>query len=354
MDSYEEILKRMKDKYRELSGVDVPELSDIDIRMKVLAGEIYNDELNLDFIKRQMFVGTAVGEYLEMHGKDRNIERKGSVKATGKVRFTIPEGTLADVTVPKGTIVSTAGDTAVRFITDEDCIIEAGSTYEDVNATAELGGRQGNVAPNRVSVIVTTAAGVENVSNPNAFIGGENVESDLSLRKRILDSYNRISNGTNAAYYESLALSVPGVSKANVVPKVRGVGTVNVYICDNNRTPSSNTISKVQQLMDKQRELNVDVLVSGASGVNIDLSVAVKLKKGYDISTVADKIKNAVGDYISTLSIGEDVLESHLGRVVLDVEGVYDYTWSVMVPSSYIIARDKFPILKSITVEEEF
>ena len=65
MDSYEDIYNRMKIRYKQLSSYDVPELSDIDIRMRVLAGEIYNDEVNLEFVKRQIFCSTATGDYLD-------------------------------------------------------------------------------------------------------------------------------------------------------------------------------------------------------------------------------------------------------------------------------------------------
>ena len=71
MDSYENILSGMKEKYTELSGNEIPEGSDIDIRMKVLAGEIFENEVSLDFIKRQMFASTATGEYLDKHAEDR-------------------------------------------------------------------------------------------------------------------------------------------------------------------------------------------------------------------------------------------------------------------------------------------
>ena len=55
-------------------------------------------------------------------------------------------------------------------------------------------------------------------------------ETDDELRKRIRDTYINTSNGTNAAYYEQLALTVDGVAKASAVGKARGVGTVNVYV----------------------------------------------------------------------------------------------------------------------------
>ena len=89
MDSYNDILNRMKEEYFRLSNNKVQDLSDIDIRMRVLAGEIYKDEVNLEFIKNQMFAKTAVGEYLDLHASDRGLTRKESVKATGKVKFYI-------------------------------------------------------------------------------------------------------------------------------------------------------------------------------------------------------------------------------------------------------------------------
>ena len=48
-------------------------------------------------------------------------------------------------------------------------------------------------------------------------IAGLTDQIDEELRARVLDSYINISNGANAAYYKSLALSVSGISSL-VVP----------------------------------------------------------------------------------------------------------------------------------------
>ena len=64
MESYEEILERMKNKFTELSGSNVNDDSDIGIRMKVLAGEIFSLQNNVNWLKNQMFAQTAVGEQL--------------------------------------------------------------------------------------------------------------------------------------------------------------------------------------------------------------------------------------------------------------------------------------------------
>lgn len=61
--------------------------SDIGIRMKTLAGEIFSLESSLDFLKRQMFPTTATGEYLDKHAEMRGLKRKPAIKASGKLMF---------------------------------------------------------------------------------------------------------------------------------------------------------------------------------------------------------------------------------------------------------------------------
>jgi uncharacterized phage protein gp47/JayE len=353
MDSYDEILNRMKEKYKELSGNDVPQLSDIDIRMKVLAGEIYNDEVNLDFIKRQMFAQSATDTYLDLHASDRGLVRKEAVKATGSVVFSIPVEIESSITIPAGTIVATSDSTAYRFITDEDAVITSGSTGVTVSCTAEKGGIASNVSKGKISIIVTSVTGVETVTNVKAFSGGVDAESDESLRKRILESYITISNGTNGAYYKKLALSVDGVTSANVVAKIRGKGTVDVYIWSGKTKASTELISKVQAVMDKQRELNVDVKVYSAISYNIDVGIYLTVKDGYAYESVASAVKTAVSDYIASLSIGDNVLESYLGRVILDVEGVYDYRWASNSNTNFYLPVDVMPVLNSMSIEED-
>lgn len=353
MDSYNDILQRMKDKYAELSGKQVPQLSDIDIRMKVLAGEIYNDEVNLEFIKRQMFAKSATGKYLDLHAEDRGLKRKAAVKARGLVTFSIPAPIETDITIPKNTIVATAGETSYRFKTNIDIKINAGQTSATVLCTAEKGGRASNVREKTISVIVTSVTGVETVTNNDSFKGGADEESDDNLRKRILESYVSVSNGTNAAYYEKLALSVDGITRANVVPKVRGTGTIDVYVASEAGTPTSDQISDVQILMDNNRELNVDIQVTGAKPFNMDLGFSIQVKEGYDFGDVKSKVEKSLSDYIESLSIGDYVLETHLGKVILDVEGVYTYNWFTNYENTFYLPVDFYPFLNSLTIEEE-
>ena len=73
MESFETILERMKESYRELSGVPAQDATDIGIRLKIMAGEIHALQAYLAYIERQAFPDTAVDEGLEHHAAQRGL-----------------------------------------------------------------------------------------------------------------------------------------------------------------------------------------------------------------------------------------------------------------------------------------
>lgn len=76
MITYDEIYNRMKSEFSAKSKYDFDEASDAAIRMRVLAGEIFNAMTNIEWLKNQMFVATASGEYLDYFASQRGLERK--------------------------------------------------------------------------------------------------------------------------------------------------------------------------------------------------------------------------------------------------------------------------------------
>mgnify|MGYP000075605131 FL=1 len=89
METYDEIYGRMKNAYELETGDSFNEVSDIAIRLKVLAGEIFKLQTNLEWWKRQMFAVSASGECLDKLASQRGIERKKAMKSTGEITFNI-------------------------------------------------------------------------------------------------------------------------------------------------------------------------------------------------------------------------------------------------------------------------
>ena len=327
MQTYDEILNRMVQKYEEISGFAPSEQSDIMLRLRVLSGELYNTLAATEFVKKQMFASTASGDFLDKHGLDRGIKRKTARKAKGSVSFYITPVSESDIVIRKGTVVSTVGPDVLQFETDEDVVLVKGTSGVTVSATALEGGSAYNVRKNTVTVMVTPPYGVTSCTNNVSFMGGADAESDSELRERILNSYRDIPNSTNEVYYKRLAESVEGVHSASVVPRVRGVGTIDIYLCGRPDSPMNGEyINEVQKLVDKNRELNVDVEVLYSLPLEVSYTVMLSIIDGYDFESVKADITAKITDYIVSLGVGKAALLSEIGDIIYHTDGVINYS----------------------------
>ncbi len=317
----------MKNKYKSLTGTNPENASDIGIRMEVLAGEVFSLCCEVDWLKAQMFPTTAEGEYLDMHASQRGLSRKSGQKAEGEVDFYLSRQLSYDKEIPAGTIVSTVGENPVRFETTETIVITSGRLSGNAPIRAVEVGEKYNVGVQTISVIVTPIAEVQSVQNDFRTENGTDEENDELLRKRILDSFVNISNGTNKAYYIAQAMSVEGVTSVGVVPKRRGVGTVDVYVSSANGTATTALINAVQEKLQEAREINVDVEVHALSIILCDVYLILEVKSGYDFDTVKGSCEDAIRQYFNTLTGGESVYMSAIGEVVTHVEGVKNYSF---------------------------
>lgn len=342
METYDEIYERMKKKYVQESGAQFDEASDIAIRLKVLAGEIYNANVNMEWIKNQMFVETATGKRLDYIAKQRGLERKPAQKAQGEITFYISEPIDHTIIIPKGAVAATAEEIPRRFVTTEDEEITQGATFVSVYAEAEKAGSSGNAVYGAVTVAVDVPSEIEWVKNREAYVGGTDEESDEELRERIKDSYLRLPNGTNAAYYEQLALTVGGIAKAKAVGKARGNGTVNVYVSGDGKAAVSTAVNKAQTLISSKRELNVNVLVENAELVDFDLDVTLYKREEFSNSEIIEKCKEAFNEFIRLLGIGEKLYLSALGKALLDTGCILNYEFNVEMSDTSIAASQCF------------
>ncbi|MCH5299912.1 MAG: baseplate J/gp47 family protein [Ruminococcus sp.] len=349
MITYDEIYNRMLNDYNTRTNNYPSDSSDVAIRLKVLAGEIFSSYMNLEFIKKQMFLTTATGEYIDYHGSQRGLTRKSATKATGTVDFRTSAPSQSSIFIPKGTIVSTAGENPVLFETSADTTLLAGQSKVTSSCIALKGGSSGNVRVNAISVIVTPISGITSVLNTVAFTGGADEESDEEFKQRIEDTIINVSNGANEAYYKKLALSVEGVEGVGIIPQNRGVGTVDIFICAKGATANSALVQKVQSLIDEYKEINTDVLVQSARVWNFPVSLSVSLKPGYDFNVVKTNLTNNLKEFVSSLGVGKSVYEADLADIIYHTDGVDRYFLSF---SDSTVAQDQFANLTTVTITE--
>lgn len=350
--TYDEILKSMMEKYTALTGITVDENSDIGIRLRVLAGEVYSNAVNTEWLKRQMFVSTSEGEYLELHAGERGLKRREATPSYGEVIFSLTEAHPVDIAIPKGTVVATSRS-LLRFETTQSSVLYAGNLSVKVRVKSIGEGSKFNVLKGEISVMVTPPSGIEKVTNESAFSGGCDKENDLSLRRRVLESIAFPSNHTNCAYYKAIAESIDGVGSAAVVPRARGVGTVDVYIAAEGGEASTDTVTKVQEVLESQREVNVDVKVQKARASQVDVYMKIRVKEGYDFNEVRDRAVQNIYDYIASCGTGNEVLKCQLSDVVYYTEGVKSLSFVDSLTGDFKADKTAFPVAGIISVSRD-
>ena len=349
MKTIDEIYREMLACFGEETGLEPREGTDLSARMYALAAQVYALYVQADWVARQAFPQTAEGEYLDYHAQLRSLERKPALPAQGTVRFTAGEAAQSDRSIPQGTVCMTAG--LVRFATTQAAVLPAGELTVDVPVQALEPGTAGNVSAQTVVSMAVAPMGIASCTNPQAFAGGADGEGDEELRARILDTFRRLPNGANAAFYEQGALSFDQVAAAAVIPKPRGLGSVDVIVSTLAGTPGEELLEQLQDYFEQRREIAVDVQVKAPTPVTVNVAVQVKAKGGWDKTQVLDQVEEALEGWFDGKLLGQDVLLARLGSLIYGCDGVENY--AVSAPAADLaVDADELPVLGTLSVEE--
>ncbi len=349
MRTTKEIYEALKQDFYEACGISLREGGDMALRLLAAAAELFTLEAQCDYVRRQAFPQTAEGQQLDLHAASRAISRRGEVKATGELCFSLSGAAAAAVSIPVGTeCLDGAGRV---YVTVEEGIIPVGQLSCTVAARAGAEGEEGNVPAGTVTHFRYAPAGVTSVANPGAFTGGIDCESDESLRSRVLASYRKLPNGANVAYYESLALSHPNVEKVVVLPRARGRGTVDIVFSSAAGMPDAELIESVSELIGGSREICVDVELRAPQARNVDLIVSVTPQSGWDFETVRSRVDSAIRQQFHGGKLGEGIYIAGLYAMIMAVEGVANCI--VSSPAADIsVDATTLPVLSSLSITE--
>ena len=348
MRTVDEIYREMLECYAGKTGTSPAEGCDLSVRLYAMAAQIYALEVQADWTCRQAFPQTAQGEYLDRHAQLRGLERKEAVPAEGTVRFTAGEAVQSDRAIPEGTVCMTAG--LVRFATTQAAAIPAGSLTADVPVRALEAGTAGNVAAGSVTAMAVAPVGVISCTNPAPCAGGADQEGDEELRARVLETFRRLPNGANAAYYQQEALSFDQVAAVSVLPRPRGTGTVDVVVASRAGVPGEELLEELEDYFQQRREIAVDVQVKAPEVKTVDVSVQVAIQDGGDGAAVLQGVEDALEDWFTGERLGQDVLLARLGQIIFACDGVANY--SITAPAADVaVDSDELPVLGTLTVE---
>lgn len=347
MKTVDEIYASMAAEFQRRTGQEAGQTGELSARLYAVAAQVYALGAQNEWTARQCFPQTAAGEHLDMHAALRGVERRAAAKAEGVIRFSLERAAGANLTVPEGTVCMTAALT--RFETVAAGTIPAGSTYVDVNARALESGAVGNVGADTVISMAVAPVGVSRCTNPAAFALGTDAEGDEELRERVLDTYRRLPNGANAAFYEQEVMSFPEVAAAVVLPRNRGVGTVDIMIATAAGMPDSALLSRVREHVKARREIAVDVGVLAPMAKSMNVAVGITPAGGYEFASVKTAVESAVRGWFNGRRLGKNVLRAELGELIFGVEGVANYKLTTPA-ADVVMTASQLPRLGTLTV----
>lgn len=349
MKEWTEIYEQMRGTFAQRAGFVPSEGCDSAVRLYALAAELQSLLMQADWVLDQSFPQTAQGMYLDYHAETRGITRAAAEKAAGTLRFAAADKVTAACPIEKGTVCMTAE--GVRFETTEDATIAVGSQWADVPAQAVEAGAGGNVIAGTVTLLSAMPVGVVQCTNPAAFSGGCDAESDEALRGRVLASYQRLPNGANAAYYEQEAMRYPGVAAAKAVGRARGIGTVNVVIATHAGVPDAALLAAVEMDLQKKREIAVDVKVLAPTVETVAVTAALKAAPGYTFAEAKAGAQSALEALFTGELLGKSVTTARLLTLLCGVEGVENV--HLTAPAADVaVGSTELPMLGTVTISE--
>lgn len=345
----DELYKEMLSCFGQRSGY-VPNAScDLAARLYAAAAQIQGLYTQAQWVLEQCFPQSAQGAYLERHAALRGLYRGVATRAAGVLRFGTAEVADTDLTIEAGTVCMT--EEGIRFVTTEDAVLSAGSLYADAPALAMEPGRSGNVAPGTVTILSAMPIAIRACTNPDAFSGGDDAESDDSLRRRLLDTYHRLPNGANTAYYEQTALSYAAVAAAQAVCRPRGIGSVDVYVASNAGIPDEELLAEIESYLQEKREISVDLQVLPPTALPVDVAVAIRSADGFSFSAAQAAAEAAIRGAFTGALLGREMTMAQLGNLLYSLDEVSNYR--LTAPAADIPAATAvLPTLGSLTITE--
>lgn len=359
MDDFTTILNRMKMNFKFVCGYVPGDVSDEGLRLQAYAAEILDCKMYAKWLEDQIFIKTASGKSLDMHGIEYGLSRLKGTKATGEVYFGLYDILEQTVTIPKGTkIISSKG---FEYTTDSECVIEKGVNKTSVKVTATKEGSNGNCGvgdikiidkDNEISAPMISPKSFVYVTNYTSIIGGTDEESDELFRKRILQAAKFPPTGANKTYYTKLATEVEGVRSVGFVGSMEDSGTVYMYLAGEGGTVTTETANTVQAKLDRLGQIGIIMTVLPAREVTVDMALYVSAQIGYDIKNVKTDCETAITQYVNTRNVGEKITKESVTKYLLNnVEGLEQAIFDTMTELPNIL-ETQIPILGTIQIDE--
>lgn len=344
--TYAEILDALEFKARELFGskANLTVRSPLGVFLRIFAWGLNLLFSTIEDVYNSRFIDTAIGASLYNLGRAIGLRLLSAQKAVGYLQITGTDG----MTVPVGWLAATTA--GAQYVVVSERVIEDGAAT--VPAAAMLAGPDGNTAAGTITTIVNPIEGISAVTNPKAFDGGRNTETDPEYRARYYESVD-IGGGVNvdsisAALLQAGAMSAVGYENVTDAPDEDGVpGHAFEMVVYGLLDGEVATIIFKLKAAGVQTHGNTTTAVIAANGRVFDINFSrpstvliyirissLKTDSKAFPADGLDRIKQALLNYVGGnvrggLTIGVDVVFNRLYAPVFTVPGVIDFDLAI-------------------------
>lgn len=345
--------------------------------INVLAGDIYWDctRPNADELARfkrmalyktieKVLPQTSSGDALLLYGESRGIFINKATCSTGKLLITGKVGTeiyLNDIY----TTTSSETKSVIEFKILDNYVIGEDGTAE-VEAECLTAGVIGNVLPGTITVVGTSRNGIKSVTNPEAFKGGTDIETEEHYRDRVVKADQEERYSGSDSDYERWCLEVDGVGSAYVVEEADGPGTVKIFILDKNGDTATESLIEATQkyifppkVEGKNRGGKapmgpLSVVVTTPEILKINISANFIFSEDFDSKEVIKNVTARLNRHLFKIKLTGVVKFNNLYGIVASFmegeEGIDDFTdFKVNNGTSNIVLTDQVAVVGTIT-----
>lgn len=271
--------------------------------------------------------------------------------AVGLVRVTITSSTAATV-IPGGTTFTATGKTAPYF-SSQDVTIAAGNTFADVPVACSVRGAVGNLNANTAFTLGPAPAGFVSAVNQAAFVGGADEETDQQRKLRFNAYIAALARSTVQALIYGAKTTARTDSSGNVLERVttavviepwvldntQPVGWAKIYVHNGTGVTSGALVSLAHDVLYgytdatgkripgwKAAGTQLDVLA--ATDQSLAVTGTITSAPGYVHAQHLSDANAAIAAYLAGLDIGAVAVRAKLIQLVMDLEGVTNFTMS--------------------------
>jgi Baseplate J-like protein len=208
---------------------------------------------------------------------------------------------------------------SATFIPGGGFILPSGVPSVNVGVQALNPGIVGNVLANTITRLQSSVVGVDTVTNPAPFLGGQNPETDAELKAHFqlyIQSLRGATEGAIGYAITSLQQGLQYTIHENVDPTgATDYGAVTVYVDDGSGNPPATTVQNASAAVNAVRAAGVRVSLLGATTLPVSVVMTITTATGYNHPTVVGAVVNAVGAYIDSLGLENSLSFTELAHV---------------------------------------